>query len=334
VITGWPDLDARATVSTMICSLLARLPNRQTIILQIFLLLLPAASACASNIAVISRANILPYDLFIEGFQEASGKNSSKDYTVKIFYSDPSKKNSEEHIVADVAAFKPDILIAVGSNSVILAQRCCPGVPLIYSMIIDSHALAREKKADQCGIIMAVDMNQRLEVLQELNTSAQRIGTVYNPAESGEQLKELRQAAADKNLKLDAVPVSSSRDALPAIEAVIGRVDAFMLLFDRSILVPQVLEFLFSCSFRSKVPVIGISEKYTSLGALFSVEYDIKDLGRETWRHTAEVLAGADVCAGLEKPAAFLKIVINKTIAKKMGITIPESMSTQGSFVD
>ena len=124
-----------------------------------------------------------------------------------VYAADPSKHLSEDTIAAEVSSFKPDIIIAVGSNSVKLAEFCCPDVPLIYSMIIDSHRIARKKKANQCGIIMGAAMDQRLEALLELVKSAKSIGTVYNPSESGDQLKELREAAARKNLVLDAVSV-------------------------------------------------------------------------------------------------------------------------------
>jgi putative ABC transport system substrate-binding protein len=201
-------------------------------------------------------------------------------------------------------------------------------------MVIDNRRIADMKKTNQCGISMEPDMNQRLQVLLEINKSAKRIGAVYTPSESSEQLKELQQAARHKNLLLDAMPVSSAKDALPAIEAVVGRVDAFILLFDKSLFVPQVLEYLFACSFKSKVPVIGLSEKYTSLGALFSVQYDAKDLGREAWNHTAVFLAGDGVCAGLQKPAAPLRLFINKKIADKMGIMLPAKLSERSTFVE
>lgn len=304
------------------------------IFILFFVVLLPAVSASAGNIAIITRKDILPYETFIEGYNEAYKKSGLKNHTLKVFSTDPLKNFSDENIASEVSSFKPDIIIAVGTNSVKLAELCCPNVPLIYSMVIDSRRIANMKKANQCGIVMESDMDQRLETLLQFKKTAKRIGTVYNSSESEEQFKELQQAARKKNLILDAAPVLSAKDALPAIEAVIGRNDAFMLLFDKSLLVPQVLEYLFSCSFRSKVPVIGLSEKYASLGALFAVEYDIKDLGVDTWKHTAAFLAGADICTGLQKPTASLRLVINKKIAEKMEITMPERLSAKCSFVE
>lgn len=300
----------------------------------IFALMLPAQSAFAANIAIITRKNILPYDTFIEGYQEAYKKYSSKKHALQVFSADPLKNSQDANLAAQVSSFHPDIIIAVGTNSVKFAELCCLNVPLIYSMVIDSRKIADMKKTNRCGIIMEPDMHQRLQVLLEFNKSAKRIGAVYNPSESNDQFQELQQAARQKNLMLDAIAVSSAKDALPAIEAVVGRVDAFMLLFDKSVLVPQVLEYLFSCSFRSKVPVIGLSEKYTSLGSLFSLQYDVKDLGREAWNHTAAFLSGDGVCTGLQKPAAAQRLFINKKIADKMGMIIPAELSEQCTFVE
>ncbi|MBN2107574.1 MAG: hypothetical protein JW832_09105 [Deltaproteobacteria bacterium] len=307
---------------------------RYKIFIFVFVLMLPAQSAFAANIAIITRKNILPYDTFIEGYQEAYKKYSQKNHVLKVFFADPLKNSQDDTLAAQVSSFHPDIIIAVGYNSVKFAKLCCFNVPLIYSMVIDNRRIADMKKTNQCGIIMEPDMNLRLQVLVEFNKSAKRIGTVYNPAESNDQFQELQQAARSKNLMLDAIPVASARDALPAIEAVVGRVDAFILLFDKSVYVPQVLEYLFSCSFKSQVPVIGLSEKYTSLGALFSIEYDVKDLGREAWNHTASFLAGNGVCSGLRKPAATQRLFINKKIAHKMGIMIPAKLSEQCTLVE
>jgi putative ABC transport system substrate-binding protein len=310
------------------------MPHTYKIFIFIFVLLLPAQSALAANIAIITRKNILPYDAFVEGYQEAYIKHSLKKHDLKVFFADPVNTSQDAALGAQVSSFRPDLIIAVGTNSVKIAELCCLNVPLIYSMVIDNRRTADMKKPNQCGISMEPDMHQRLQVLLEFNKSAKRIGAVYNPSESNDQLRELQQAARQKNLMLDAIPVASAKDALPAIEAVVGRVDAFMLLFDKSLFVPQVVEFLFSCSFRSRVPVIGLSEKYTSLGSLFSVQYDVRDLGAEAWDHTAAFLSGDGVCTGLQKPTAAPRLFINKKIADKMGILIPAKLSEQCTFVE
>jgi len=286
----------------------------------------------ASNIAVITRNDIIPYTVFLEGYTQA-GKSAEQRHAIKIFEADPRNPDNDKDIAGQVAALKPDILLCIGLHAVTFRQIHFPNITMIYSMVFGTPGQAIQGKAPALELSMNINPGKKIAVLRELHPNIRTIGAVYDPNQAGDQVTEAIREAKKQGLAFDAVSIASSRDAMAAVEAVFSRTDAFMLFFDKTVLTPQVLEAIFTCSFRSKAPVIGLSEKYVNLGALFAIECDVKALGQEAWRSTESCLADREKCSGVKTAQEKGRLVINKKIADKMGLKIPDMAIKEGSLV-
>lgn len=294
---------------------------------------LPEISYSAS-IAVITRSDIVPYRTFVDSYKEECRKFGRDRHTLQVFSIDSENADEKNSISTAIAAYKPDIIVCTGTTAVKFARENFQKIPLIYSMVLNPREIQDTGKPGMIGVSMEIDAATKFNVLREIKPDIRKAGTVYDPAESGEQVKEAVAAARKAGIEFLAVPVSSPREAVTAIEKVMAEVDAFMLFLDRTVLTPQTVEALFISSFRSKVPVIGFSEKYVSLGALLSIEVQISDFARETWKYTEECLAVSENCQGKKKATSTGKIVINRKIAEKMGLKIPDSIKARSSFFE
>jgi putative ABC transport system substrate-binding protein len=201
-------------------------------------------------------------------------------------------------------------------------------------MVLSPRELADTGKPGVLGISMDTDPGPKFEVLRAIKPGVKKVGAVYDPAESGEQVQAAAAAAVKAGLEFEALPVASPGEAPKAVERLMSGVDAFMLFFDRTVMIPQTIEAVFFASFRSNVPVIGFSEKYAALGALFSIEARTRDLAREAWKQTEACLADRENCRGIKQPATTGRLVINKKTADKMGLSIPDSIMAKASLVE
>jgi len=288
----------------------------------------------AARIALLTRSDIAPYSAFIDSYKEAYKKSGSDRHTLRVFFLDSEKQDQTTGTVSDFTAYGPNIVVCTGIGAVQFAREHFPQIPLVYSMVMNPREIADTMKPGLLGIGMDTDPGLKFEVLCAIKPDVKKIGAVYNPAESGEPIREAAAAAAKAGLDFQTMPVATPRESVAAIEKLMAGVDAFMLFFDRTVLTPQTIEAIFICSFRGKVPVIGFSEKYAALGALFSIEAQIRDLARETWKYTEVCLTDTESCCGIKKSAAAGKLVINKKIADKMNLKIPENIRAKGSLIE
>jgi len=288
----------------------------------------------AARIALLTRSDIAPYSAFIDSYREAYKKTGSDRHTLRVFSLDSEKQVETSVTVSDIRAYGPNIIVCTGTGAVQFARQHFPQIPLVYSMVLSPREIADTVKTGLLGIGMDTDPGLKFEVLRAIKPAVKKVGAVYDPAESGDQVQAAAAAAAKAGIDFQTMPVATPREAVAAIEKLMTGVDAFMLFFDRTVLTSQTIDALFICSFRSKVPVIGFSEKYAALGALFSIEAQITDLAGETWKYTEVCLADTESCRGIKKSATAGKLVINKKIADKMELKIPDGIMAKGSLVE
>jgi len=291
---------------------------------------LQALPSQAANIAIITRDDILPYREFSAHYQQA-GKKSR--HVLKVFslgINDAANSNLRQSI----EAFSPGVLICIGQSALLFAAENFPKLPRICCMIPSFRDLAEAERTGSLAVSMEIGPEKIFDVLRLFKPKAKTIGMVYDPAESGEIVKEVREATLRKGLTLRALPIAAAQEAPAAFTKLIPEVDAVLLVCDRTVLTPQTLEALFSESFFHKVPVIGFSAKYVSLGALFAIEVPIEDLARETWNATEKCWADIEQCRGIVKPNTPGRIIINKKIAEKLDLTIPQTLRAASKEVE
>lgn len=307
----------------------------KTISCALLILLCSAASPSAcrgGGIAAITRRDIIPYSMFLQSYMQAAS-SAGQDHAVKIFEADPHNSGQNSAMAEEIAAFKPEILLCIGLRAVAYRQKYFPRAPMIYAMVFGPARFAAQANEPALGLSMTIDPGEKIAVLRRINKSVRSIGAVYDPAQAGSEVTAATLAAKQQGISFDAVAVADAKQALEAVEAVFSRTDAFMLFFDKTVLTPQTLETIFTCSFRGRKPVIGLSEKYVHLGALFAIECDEKALGRQAWRATESCLADRAACSGITAPPDAGRLVVNTKIAVKMGLIIPDAIRQTSRMV-
>ncbi len=295
------------------------------VIIALTVIFLPSSSY-AGRIAVVARSRIIPYEQFVEGYMKAYRESSESRDRCDVFYLSPDKSDSERTARQNIHLYNPDIIIAVGSAALHFTRYYFSQLPVVYSMVLNPYAESASDDSGCLGISMSVSVEEKLKVLKHIKNGITTIGTVYDPDETHVQVQEARNSANRYGYDFVAVPVSSPKEVIPAIDDVMSRADVYMLFFDRTVLSMQSLEHLFTCSFRRSVPVIGLSEKYVQRGALFSLDYDVAMLGKETWRYTVLCMENPDQCSGVKKVSFPVHLNVNRKIADKMNLILPEKL--------
>ena len=238
-----------------------------------------------------------------------------------------------ETLVRDLVASKPDLIVTVAASATRAALAATSTIPLVMFGNFDpvaygfAKSLARPGR-NLTGVLIAPDGTlaaKKLELLKAAVPTATRFALLApQDAGVGQQVEEVRRAAATLNLQLSVVEVVGAD--YPAAFAAIAAGGAQALyvtsttyfLRDRKEIVALANRYRLPASYewREQVADGGLMTYATSLSALY----------RRVASYVDRILNGAK--AGelpIEQPAKF-ELVINLKTARAIGLAIPQSL--------
>jgi len=295
-------------------------------ILLFLLFILFPRTLLADELAIILREGIKPYLEVLKGFEGCTSHPVSKYY----LSADKAKK---EQIVKKIQSKKPDLILAIGEDSLKLAIDNFKGIPILYTMVFSPFSLVDKESTHITGICMEVDTKHKFETLKQIMPQAKRIGVVYNPIETMKMIKKAKADAEELGMELVAVPISSTAEFFAAINSLGDKVDAFWMILDSTFLTQKTIEHMLLWSFRQKIPLIGLSEKYVKLGSLFSLSFEPEDIGKYTCQLFRDNIINGKTQARSVICDFNWKLSLNLMIARKLGITIPEEIKQRAHMI-
>ena len=287
----------------------------------VFLMALPSI-AMGGEILIVQSLSIPPYNEAVRGFKAVCPARTSSLFSTDL---------SETDIAGRVRKENPDLILAVGMDA-LEKVRNIGSVPIVYLMVLNPRPLVSDKN-NITGISMYVQAEKQLAAFRQVLPNVNRIGILYDPAKSGAIVQKAQGVAAAMGLELVTRKVQNSRDAATALDAMKGKIDALWLLPDTSVVNPGTIDLLLLSAIEYRIPVFTFSEKYTEKGALFSLELDAAEAGRQAGDMANRIIDGSDVQRIGKTDARGGTLSINLIVAKKLGISISNNTIRQSRAI-
>ena len=308
-------------------------------VLSILVLCLWASvTACAEEIrvAVVESRRLSAYDQALDGFNEAINKRGFEPefirYVVGIDIS------SAQELDARLNEVGAQIILALGTDAARMVQDCHSEVPSVFSMVSEPGQSGLLNSGGNggtpmTGVCLDVPVEDQFVSLLEVVPRAKKIGVIYNPQESQFLVDEARNAANRMGLGLVTYPIHSEAEVPEGLNSLRPKIDALWLVSDRTVLTTQSLQFVFLYAFQTNLPLMGLSEHFVKMGALFAVGPDYQDVGMQSGEFAAQILRGRDPD---ELPVASPRKVLlslNLRTAEIIGLSIPEGVVRKAASV-
>jgi putative tryptophan/tyrosine transport system substrate-binding protein len=271
--------------------------------------------AASREVVVVQSAEIKPFSEAVEGFEETCGCVIREIITLS---------SESPDVAARIRSLRPDGVLAVGMESLSRLQSI-KSIPIFYTMGSSMPKFFRSAQ-NVSGVNMLVSPEKYAESVLQVLPGVKRVGFIYNPANTGSFADKLTKALHSHSVTVIAKQAKSAGEAPRLLEDMKGKVDALLLLPDTTITTTEMVNVLLIHSFRNLVPVIAFSEKYVRLGALAAVTVSPRDLGAQTGEMArTRLLDSSDQrhSYGYSKKHV---LIINTTIARKLNISIRESV--------
>ena len=264
------------------------------------------------DIVVVQSLRIAPYEKAIEGAESVCGTRLQR-LVMSEFKGDEFER--------ELNRISPRLILAVGANA-LAKVRQVEKIPVVYMMVLNPMASFSDGEQNITGVSMNISQEKQLTELIKLMPDAKNIGVIFDPDRTGFFVSRALKTAENLGVKLITHEVKNSKDVIAGIMDMKSRVDIFWMLPDLTVITPETLKFLFLFSLENKIPVMTFSENYLKMGALISMNIDAFDMGRQAGEMVNQILSGKKVKSIRQVGARKADIIINKKIAKKMGVII------------
>lgn len=267
---------------------------------------------------------------FIEGLREKGyedGKNITIDYQNAQGDAATSQTIAQKFVSED-----KDMILAIATPSAQAVYNATKEIPSVFTAVTDPVAAGIAESWESpgtnfTGVSDMVPIDKQLQLLLKLVPEVKTLGVIFNTSEANSivQVETLKEEAIKLNIEVKEIGVTNVNEINQNLTAVIKSIDALYTPTDNT--VASAFDLIGKIAVENNVPILGAEEAVVDVGGLCSIGIDYFKLGKETAFKAVEILEG-------KKPAEIkistlddMSIKINREIAAKLGIKIPENIN-------
>lgn len=270
----------------------------------------PAAPASSRRrVAVVHKPGVHAYGLIAYQIQRQVAAD------VRLM---PLKDLGRMALLARLRRYRADVVLAVGQSAYDVVRdgdAVGHSVPvmhaLAYHRLRAKHLPAHDPLPPPRVVLAA---------LQSAKPVIRQLLLLQGPG--GERYaRRARDAAGRLGIGLRVVVAPTPAQAVSLLRGMGPQVDAVWLLPDLRICTPQVFQYALGLQFRRSMPLVGATLRHTREGALLSVDFDPRDLGRRAATRINRLVADAR-----PRRSAPLRprVSVNSTTARRLGALTAE----------
>lgn len=248
--------------------------------------------------------------------------------------------NNLTTIVQTMAGNKEDVVVAITTPAAEAAMALTKETPVVFSAVTDPVAAGLVKdlndtSGNMTGTSDAVNVDQIMDLAMEITPDAKTVGYIYNPGEdnSVSNLDKLKAYCDSKGLTVETAGISTSADLQSAADSLCKKVDMIFVGNDNT--VAEAMPVLAKTAIANKIPVYTGADSMVKDGGFATKGIDYTDLGKETANMVDQILKGTSVSdIPVKVFDSDLYIYVNKATAAALGITIPDSITSNAKYVE
>jgi putative tryptophan/tyrosine transport system substrate-binding protein len=296
------------------------------LILTVLVALLPTRAGAAEDvsltqdriIAVVNQQDV-PYAEVLEGFRAHMSRREPQPVIEIVHLSRDAGQQADA--IAELRAHRPRLILALGSIALQAVSREIYDIPILFGLVLqDPH---QPVPGNSTGVFLDFPLEIQFTWLRRILPEARNIGVIYNPLQNQETIIAAERTAQRLGLRLESHDITSPRELPAALEALANSADVFWGIGDQLVVTPQTARSLLLFSFRNRIPFIGLSDAWVKAGALYALDRDYPDIGRQCAVLAEKILQGAQVENLPPESPQRVTYILNRHTAEQMKLELP-----------
>ena len=280
-------------------------------------------------------------DAFRQGLKEV-GYVEGQNVTVEYRWAEGQNQRLAT-LGAELVQRQVNVLVAAGGTpSALAAKAATATVPIVFQVGTDPVANGLVASLNRPGgnvtgvTTLNVGLGPKwLELLHQILPAATNIAVLVNPSSPAIAqafLQALRPAANTFRQQLHILEASTEREIDEAF-ATLSQVRADALVITPDTFFSSRAEQLGTLGVRYTVPTVFEFKPFTAAGGLLSYGGSETDNYRLVGNYTGKILKGEKPADLPVQQATKVELIINLKTAKKLGITVPQSVQSRADEV-
>jgi putative ABC transport system substrate-binding protein len=242
-------------------------------------------------------------------------------------------------LATELVRTKPDVIFALGGDVTPFVVSATQTIPIVYAMSADPVQLGiadslAKPGSNATGVTLLSDelAAKRLEVLKEAVPSVSRVGFLWNPDHTDNELPVARRAAMALGIQLHSVEMRGPGDLDSAFAAAKqADIDAIYAVSSRQMVasVTRIVDF----ATKSRLPLAAGWGTWVQAGGLISYGPNVGEMVRLAVVYVDKILKGAKPTdLPVQQPTRF-ELLINLKTAKALGLDVPPTLLARADKV-
>lgn len=243
----------------------------------------------------------------------------------------PSDAAAVNKSIAEITKLDPRLILTVGSYATRMVADRIKDKPVIFSSVLNPETSGFVKSLNNpggniTGASLDIPPDIQFNYFKRVIKSLKRIGVLFT-SETENLIAPAKAMAQAIGLDLVAIKIESEKDIPTALDKLIAQVDGIWSVADGHIFSPTSTRFILLNTLRSGKPLMGFSRNLVESGALFALDFDYKDIGRQAGKIALEVLSGRSPSSIAVAVPTIIYFHYNEKTAKHISVTIPDDLA-------
>lgn len=235
---------------------------------------------------------------------------------------------------------KKDLIVAIATPTAQAAAAATDTIPILFSAVTDpvgaglAESLEKPGK-NTTGTSDAIPADKILDLAGQLTPEMKTVGLLYTTSEvnSISVINQAKEYGKTLGLEFVEAPITNVSEVQQAMQSLVGKVDVIFTPIDNTVAsaMPTVAEL----ARQNKIPIYVGADSMVADGGFATVGINYEDLGKKTAEMAKKILV--DGVNPAEFPVVTLSdfsVVINKTTAEALGISIPDEIAETAQILE
>ncbi len=280
-------------------------------------------------------------DFFVEGLKGVLAQMKKQGFDEsKVLFDIRNAKGKKDKAIEIIKEFKEkglNLVIAMGTESVIAAYNEIKDIPIVFSTVFDPVGSGVAKSWNSSGNNTTgsstwVDMSSIVSVIRKI-CPGKRIGIIYTEEEKNTvlQVEELKKIQTILDFSVIPANLDKVEDAVNVANSLVGRVDCIFIT--GGTVVGRGLEAILGVIKKAKLPTIAHLQTRAKQGVLIVLAANSFNVGELAGKKVVQVLNGVKPSLIPIEIVGQYDITINLKTAKEIGLKIPDSLLKRAAKV-
>jgi putative ABC transport system substrate-binding protein len=274
------------------------------------------------RIVILTSSRAVPYEEAVAGFQQVLLQHGVQARFVVYSLEEEAARITQ--ILQDIKQRGATLVLTLGTAAMQRARQDITTIPIITGLVVSADDF--KGATNVSGVTLEFPVTLQLQWLRRFLPTAKTIGVIYNSKENQRKIEAASRVAQELGLTLESQHVLGARELPTALDTLAKKIDVLWGMVDDLVLTPQTAKHFLLFSFQNRIPFVGLSTAWVKAGALYALDWDYADLGRQCGEMALQVLRGTPVSAlHVEMPRKVV-YTLNQKTARHMKVEMPEAL--------